>query len=180
MEGSLRGHDVKWLALCRPGECAFADRARSQGRATGKRKERAAVSIYDTAEGARLRLNEQRVGHWNRWGPYLAERAWGTVREDYSADGCAWEYFTHDRGSTAGTKTDSAGSAIGASTSASPRPSGTAAIRFSKSGCSALRTPRAITAKTSRNIIITWTTRRATRTCASCTSIRRRRTRTSD
>jgi hypothetical protein len=96
MEGSLRGHDVKWLALCRPGECAFADRARSQGRATGKRKERAAVSIYDTAEGARLRLNEQRVGHWNRWGPYLAERAWGTVREDYSADGCAWEYFPHD------------------------------------------------------------------------------------
>src|SRR5579875_1585136 len=96
MEGSLRGHDVKWLALCRPGECAFADRARSQGRATGKRKERAAVSIYDTAEGARLRLNEQRVGHWNRWGPYLAERAWGTVREDYSADGCAWDYFPHD------------------------------------------------------------------------------------
>src|SRR5207302_13411 len=34
--------------------------------------------------------------HWKRWGPYLAERAWGTVREDYSADGQAWEYFPHD------------------------------------------------------------------------------------
>jgi hypothetical protein len=33
---------------------------------------------------------------WRRWGPYLSERAWGTVREDYSADGTAWEYFPHD------------------------------------------------------------------------------------
>ena len=33
---------------------------------------------------------------WRRWGPYLAERAWGTVREDYSADGDAWEYLPHD------------------------------------------------------------------------------------
>ena len=33
---------------------------------------------------------------WQRWGPYLSERAWGTVREDYSADGSSWEYFTHD------------------------------------------------------------------------------------
>jgi len=33
---------------------------------------------------------------WRRWGPYLAERAWGTVREDYSANGDAWNYFPHD------------------------------------------------------------------------------------
>src|SRR5436189_3112846 len=33
---------------------------------------------------------------WRRWGPYLSERAWGTVREDYSADGSAWDYFPHD------------------------------------------------------------------------------------
>jgi hypothetical protein len=33
---------------------------------------------------------------WKRWGPYLSERAWGTVREDYSADGAAWDYFPHD------------------------------------------------------------------------------------
>ena len=32
---------------------------------------------------------------WRRWGPYLAERQWGTVREDYSADGRAWDYFPH-------------------------------------------------------------------------------------
>ncbi|HVQ73900.1 MAG TPA: glucosidase [Candidatus Binatia bacterium] len=35
-------------------------------------------------------------GDWRKWGPYLAERAWGTVREDYSADGRAWSYFPHD------------------------------------------------------------------------------------
>src|SRR5215210_4766374 len=33
---------------------------------------------------------------WRRWGPYVSERAWGTVREDYSADGAAWDYFPHD------------------------------------------------------------------------------------
>ncbi|MCW3058614.1 MAG: hypothetical protein JWQ02_435, partial [Capsulimonas sp.] len=33
---------------------------------------------------------------WKRWGPYLSDRAWGTVREDYSADGSAWTYFPHD------------------------------------------------------------------------------------
>jgi len=36
------------------------------------------------------------VGRWRGWGPYLSERAWGTVREDYSADGAPWEYFPHD------------------------------------------------------------------------------------
>src|SRR5712675_1798013 len=34
---------------------------------------------------------------WRKWGPYLSERQWGTVREDYSQDGNAWEYFTHDQ-----------------------------------------------------------------------------------
>src|SRR5947209_9788080 len=34
---------------------------------------------------------------WKRWGPYLSERQWGTVREDYSADGNCWEYFSHDQ-----------------------------------------------------------------------------------
>jgi len=37
------------------------------------------------------------VSPWERWGPYVAERAWGTVREDYSADGDAWNFFTHDQ-----------------------------------------------------------------------------------
>ena len=33
---------------------------------------------------------------WRRWGPYASERSWGTVREDYSPDGAAWDYFPHD------------------------------------------------------------------------------------
>ena len=44
-----------------------------------------------------IRLREAREGvPWRRWGPYLSERQWGTVREDYSDDGDAWSYFTHD------------------------------------------------------------------------------------
>ncbi|MBC2593267.1 glucosidase [Ruficoccus amylovorans] len=47
----------------------------------------------------RQRLDEahDREKNWKRWGPYLSERQWGTVREDYSADGEAWDYFTHDQ-----------------------------------------------------------------------------------
>jgi hypothetical protein len=45
-----------------------------------------------------LRIDEaaRRIVHWRRWGPYLSERQWGTVREDYSAQGTAWEFVTHD------------------------------------------------------------------------------------
>src|SRR6185369_5375220 len=44
------------------------------------------------------RLDEDKAldGAWRRWGPYLSERQWGTVREDYSHDGSAWSYFPHD------------------------------------------------------------------------------------
>ena len=49
-----------------------------------------------TAEEQRLEESRQHTKHWKRWGPYLAERQWGTVREDYSANGTAWEYFPHD------------------------------------------------------------------------------------
>ena len=49
-----------------------------------------------TAEEQRLEQARQRTKHWKRWGPYLSERAWGTVREDYSANGNAWDYFPHD------------------------------------------------------------------------------------
>ena len=41
----------------------------------------------------RLEENEKRVRHWKKWGPYVSERQWGTVREDYSEDGDAWAYF---------------------------------------------------------------------------------------
>ena len=48
-------------------------------------------------ETQRLADDETRAANWKRWGPYLAERQWGTVREDYSADGDCWKYFTHDQ-----------------------------------------------------------------------------------
>lgn len=48
------------------------------------------------AEEKRLQESNDRRKHWKRWGPYVSERAWGTVREDYSADGSAWDYFPHD------------------------------------------------------------------------------------
>ncbi len=49
------------------------------------------------AETTRLHEDETRVRNWKRWGPYLSERQWGTVREDYSADGNCWDYFPHDQ-----------------------------------------------------------------------------------
>jgi len=48
------------------------------------------------AEEQRLMESQDRTAHWKRWGPYLSERAWGTVREDYSAYGTAWDYLPHD------------------------------------------------------------------------------------
>ncbi len=47
------------------------------------------------AEHKRLSKDQQH-GDWHRWGPYLSERQWGTVREDYSPNGTAWEYLPHD------------------------------------------------------------------------------------
>ena len=48
------------------------------------------------AEAARLATSESRDADWKNWGPYVSERAWGSVREDYSASGDAWTYFPHD------------------------------------------------------------------------------------
>lgn len=48
------------------------------------------------AERQRLDASAKRQANWQRWGPYLADRQWGTVREDYSADGDCWRYFPHD------------------------------------------------------------------------------------
>jgi len=48
------------------------------------------------AEDGRLHETEKGGPNWKQWGPYLAERAWGTVREDYSPNGAAWDYFPHD------------------------------------------------------------------------------------
>ena len=49
-----------------------------------------------TGDKARLQETKDGVADWHAWGPYLSERAWGTVREDYSADGSAWNYLSHD------------------------------------------------------------------------------------
>ena len=48
------------------------------------------------AETERILARDQRREAWDLWGPYLSERQWGTVREDYSADGDAWSFFPHD------------------------------------------------------------------------------------
>jgi hypothetical protein len=50
----------------------------------------------NTAEGARLKESTGGNPPWRRWGPYVSERSWGTVREDYSENGNAWDYLSHD------------------------------------------------------------------------------------
>lgn len=52
--------------------------------------------MADTAENRRMQAHGDRSANWKKWGPYVSERAWGTVREDYSADGNAWDFFPHD------------------------------------------------------------------------------------
>ena len=49
-----------------------------------------------SAEHVRLAEDARGERTWKRWGPYLSERQWGTVREDYSPHGNAWEYLPHD------------------------------------------------------------------------------------
>ena len=55
------------------------------------------IHIKDTKERKRLVEDSNRKKYWKRWGPYLSDRQWGTVREDYSEDGNAWNYFPHDQ-----------------------------------------------------------------------------------
>ncbi|MFN8059152.1 MAG: hypothetical protein U0Q12_08290 [Vicinamibacterales bacterium] len=66
----------------------------SNGRSPGT--ESSGVPGAPTAEDRRLVESRTREKHWKRWGPYLSERAWGTVREDYSPYGTAWDYLPHD------------------------------------------------------------------------------------
>ena len=51
---------------------------------------------YLCREERRLKEDRERQKYWKRWGPYVAERQWATVREDYSEDGDAWNHFSHD------------------------------------------------------------------------------------
>ena len=54
-------------------------------------------SLKLAAEDQRLQEARDGKAHWKKWGPYLSERQWGTVREDYSETGDAWNFFTHDQ-----------------------------------------------------------------------------------
>ena len=55
------------------------------------------ISYIETKEQRRLNEAREQGVPWKKWGPYLSERQWGTVREDYSGDGNAWDYFSHDQ-----------------------------------------------------------------------------------
>src|SRR3974390_1381204 len=57
---------------------------------------RPAGAAKDPEEGRRLLESQGKPLLWRRWGPYVSERAWGTVREDYSAGGAAWDFLSHD------------------------------------------------------------------------------------
>jgi hypothetical protein len=86
-----------------------------------------------TAEAVRLEESRQHKVHWKRWGPYVSERAWGTVREDYSADGTAWDYLPHDHARSRAYRWNEDGSqasAIVTRSSVSRWRSGTSGIRF--------------------------------------------------
>jgi hypothetical protein len=54
------------------------------------------IPQIDTVEQRRLNEAREKGIPWKKWGPYLSERQWGTVREDYSLDGNAWDYLSHD------------------------------------------------------------------------------------
>ena len=92
-----------------------------------------------TKEESRLQQARQGTSDWKKWGPYLSERQWGTVREDYSQDGNAWDYFTHDQARSRAYhwgEDGLAGISDDRQRFALPLPSGTAKIRFSRSAVS--------------------------------------------
>jgi len=62
-----------------------------------KSSEKPHIAYAETNEQRRLNETRENGVPWKKWGPYLSERQWGTVREDYSQDGNAWDYFSHDQ-----------------------------------------------------------------------------------
>src|SRR5271156_1442683 len=62
-----------------------------------ERRKSMGPAIIDVTEQKRLNDAREAQIPWKKWGPYLSERQWGTVREDYSDNGDAWNYFTHDQ-----------------------------------------------------------------------------------
>jgi Glycosyl hydrolase family 63 C-terminal domain len=64
---------------------------------TPKDETKLPLSYVEVTEQKRLNEAREKGIPWKKWGPYLSERQWGTVREDYSKDGNAWDYFSHDQ-----------------------------------------------------------------------------------
>ena len=62
-----------------------------------KSSEKFPVTYIETSEQRRLNSAREMATPLKKWGPYLSESQWGTVREDYSPDGNAWDYFSHDQ-----------------------------------------------------------------------------------
>ncbi len=62
-----------------------------------KTSQKSSVAYMETTEQRRLNETREEGTPWKKWGPYLSERQWGTVREDYSHDGNAWNYFSHEQ-----------------------------------------------------------------------------------
>ena len=90
-------------------------------------------TVTTTAEQRRLAETAAGKADWQRCGTYVSDRAWGTVREDYSADGNAWDYFSHDHARSRAYRWNEDG--LGGfcdrdQHSASQSPCGTSAIRF--------------------------------------------------
>ena len=120
------------------------------------------------AEIARLEEARKRSAPWRKWGPYLSERQWGTVREDYSPGGDAWNYFSHDQARSrayrwgedglAGVSDDEPDALLRA------RPLERARTRSSRSEPSGSPTAKATTGRTSRSITSTSIIRRPIRT----------------
>ena len=110
--------------------------------------------FVDVKEQKRLNDAREMGIPWKKWGPYLSERQWGTVREDYSQDGNAWAYFSHDQSRSRAYhwgEDGLAGSRMISNACALPSPFGTSVIPSSRSAYSGSPTARGTTVRTSRN-----------------------------
>ena len=131
---------------------------------------------YDTVEHRRLRAADEGWEPWRAWGPYVSERAWGTVREDYSEDGDAWGFFPHDHARSRvyrWSEDGIAGICDEAQTFCLALALWNGVDPMLKERMFGLTGRRATTARTSRSAGGTWTRRPRTRGCAGATTIRR-------